>query len=319
MGQFTQAGVLSGANCQFVFKPQGPEVIMPPGRDGMHYDRLDEQPIYLAPQMLQLRRPSVDPSSIVVTRGSQELAGIIADYDQLNSVLFLNRQIGDISSVWISYSYEEGTIIYTGVDLNPLGPHTPQLYGKYVGIYMTPALIYGPVPPCSLDFGGNLVPITFSRTLFHVEGDTIQEIQDAVTNVKFDTGDDAKAILLGIFRVGQSAVVDEVKLTDTRSRGGGLQESSDPSKIPGGREGEMFWDIGMFDGEPFPPTAVIAEYPSQVLGTGMAPLTRDPMADPSGFYTPSGLLTDIDVLNKMNRHKAGGVLVITSPEDSLNA
>jgi len=321
MGQFTQDGILSGASCKFVFKPQGPEVIMPPGQDGHLYDRLDEQPIYLAPQMLQLRRPSVDPSSIVVNRGNQELTGVVADYDQLNSVLFLNRQIGDISSVWVSYSYEEGTLLYTGVDLNPLGPHMPRLYGRYVGIYMTPATIYGPVPPCTYAPGpdGDIIPIALSRTLFHVVGDTIQEIQDVVASVKFDTGDDTHAILLGIFRVGQTAVVEEVKLTDTRSQGGGISEAIDPSKIPGGREGEMFWDIGLYDGEPFPPTAIIAEYPSQILGTGIAPLVRDPMADPSGFYMPSGLLTDVDVLNKMNRHKAGGVLVITSPEDSLNA
>lgn len=316
-GEFSQDGVLSGANCKFVFRPQGPET-MPPGHlGGLTYDRMDEQPVYLGPQMLQLRRPWVTPSSIVITRGEQVL-DILEDYDQLNSILFLKTPIGDISNVWVSYSYEEDSLIYTGVDLNPLGPHSPQLYGRYVGIYMTPAEILGPVPPCSYDFAGQLVPITFARTIYHVVGDTIQDIENAVANVKFDTGDSAHAILLGVYRVGQTAVIDSVQMTDTRSRGGGISEAVEPSKILGGREGEMFNDIGLFDGEPFPPTAVIVEYPSNVLGTGIAPLTGVPFADPSGFFLPSGLLGDVDVLNKMNRHKAGGVIVITSPEDSLN-
>jgi hypothetical protein len=318
-GEFSQDGTLSGAGCKFVFRPQGPET-MPPGHlGGLTYDRMDEQPIYLGPQMLQLRRPWVISSSIVITRGEQVL-NVLEDYDQLNSILFLSTPIGDISNVWVSYSYEEDSLIYTGVDLNPLGPHNPQLYGRYVGIYMTPAEILGPVPPCTYAPGldGDIIPITFARTVYHVVGDTIKDIENAVANVKFDTGDSAMAILLGIYRVGQTAVIDSVQMTDTRSRGGGISEAVEPSKILGGREGEMFSDIGLFDGEPFPPTAVIVEYPSAVLGTGIAPMTGLPFADPSGFFLPSGLLGDVDVLNKMNRHKAGGVIVITSPEDSLN-
>lgn len=314
-GQFSQDGALNGASCKFLFKPQGSAVTMPPGRDGIKYDRLDEKPIILAPKILKLRRPNVDPLSIELTYGSRQLTGVVEDYDEINSVLFLGQEFGDLSKLYVSYSYHESSVIYTGVDLNPLGRHSPGLYGKFVGIYMTPAEITGPSPPLPSN------PVTFDRTLYHVVGDSISEIEQAVAGIKFDTGEDAKAILLGIYRVGQAATIEEVQMTDTRSRGGGLSDITEPSKAVGAEETAMFWDFAMWDGEPFPPTAVVADYPSEMLGTGEAPLEADPydrQADPSGFHVPSGLLTPQQIQAKMDRYKAGGVVVIINPEDSLN-
>jgi len=315
-GQFSQNGALNGSSCKFLFNPQGDEVTLPPGHNGgIEYDRLDEKPVILAPKILKLRRPNLNPASLVIAYGERELSGVVEDYDELNSVLFLNREFGDISKLFVSYSYYESSVIYTGVDLNPLGRHSPWLYGKFVGLYMTPAEVTGPSPPLPSN------PVTFERTLFHVVGESINEIRTKVENVKFDTGEDAKALLLGIYRVGQAATIDEAKMTDTRSRGGGMADITEPSKAKGAEETAMFWDFAMWDGEPFPPTAVIVDYPSQVLGTGEPPIEADPdlrETDPSGLYLPSGLLTPQEVQAKMDRYKAGGVIAIINPEDSLN-
>jgi hypothetical protein len=315
-GQFSQDGVLNGSSCKFLFNPQGSEVTLPPGRyGGTKYDRLDEKPVILAPKILKLRRPNLDPNTVAVTYGERTLSGVIEDYDELNSILFLNREFGDISKLFVSYSYDESSVIYTGIDLNPLGRHSPELYGKFIGLYMTPAEVTGPAPPLPSN------PVTFERTLYHIVEDNISDIEEKVDAIKFDTGENAEALLLGIYRVGQSATIDEVKLTDTRSRGGGLRDITEPSKAVGAEETAMFWDFAMWDGEPFPPTAVIVDYPTEMLGTGEAPLAADPAlreVDPSGLFVPSGLMRPEDIQAKVNRYKAGGVIAIINPEDSLN-
>ena len=138
-------------------------------------------------------------------------------------------------------------------------------------------------------------------------------------NVKFDTNDSAQAILLGIYQIGQPSIITDTKLTDTRSRGGGILDSVNPSEVEGADEALMFMDLSMWDGEPFPPTAIITQFPQEVLGTGQPDLRRDPSADPSGYFMPSGLLTTDDVQHKMAKHKAGGVVNVLSPEIDLNA
>jgi hypothetical protein len=141
----------------------------------------------------------------------------------------------------------------------------------------------------------------------------------AVQSVKFDTGDSAEALLLGIYRVSQPSNIDQLKVTDTRTRGGGIRDDVDPTKLDDAPEAVMFNDISLWNGEPFPPTAAIVEFPGELLGTGQAPLTREPQADPSGFYYPSGLMQLEDVQAKANKYKAAGVIAIVSPEDTLNA
>jgi len=178
--------------------------------------------------------------------------------------------------------------------------------GKFIGLYLTPAEIQGTSPE------------TFDRTLWHVVGNDIPTIMAAVDQIRFSNGELAHALLLGIYRVGEASLVEKVKVTDTRTCGGGLPEGVAPSKFKMAREAEMFMDISLWDGEPFPPTAIVVDVPSALIGTGIPQIVRDPAADPSGFFTPSGLLTLEDVQVKMSRYKAGGVVVITNPEDSLN-
>jgi len=311
-GEFEQDGVVSGTACKMVFRPSGDMVLMPPGQyGGLIHDRLDEQPIMLGPRTLKLRRPNMDASTVVLYRGGQELTGLVDDYDETNSVLFLSGSVGDASNLYVSYSYTETSFIYTGIDLNPLSRHSPHLYGKYVGIYMTPNDIMGASPPLPSN------PVTLDRTIWHIIGDSITEIVDAVAEIRYNTGELTEAILLGVYHIGQSMTISEVKLTDTRSRGGGILDSVDPSAV-GSEEALMFMDISMWNGEPFPPTAVIADFPEEVIGTGVPQLRRDPGADPSGYYLPSGQLTLDQVEQKMRRYKAGGVIAIVNPEPDLN-
>jgi hypothetical protein len=297
LGEFTQLATWRSAPHRFHFKPQGAEFQATQVPYSGCMTMLDEKPMILDQFTLQLRRPHVRPTSIDVRLAGASVSGAVEDYDQRNSVLFLSQQMINADNVSVSYVYEESSYIYTGVNLNPTGWHSPELMGKYVGVYMTPANLLGAYPE------------SFERTIYHAVADDVPTLIQNIENVRFSTGESAQALLLGIYYVG----------TDTRTRGGGLHSSVEPRKLGRwSRETEMFNDISAYDGIPFPPTAIIAEFPGEMLGTGMPDLRRDPAADQSGFFYPSGLLDRSDVQSKADRYKAGGVLAILDPEDILN-
>jgi hypothetical protein len=306
LGHFSQSATYLGNASKYVFEPKGDAVKMDTGLYTDRQDILDEKPVVLGPKTLALRRPNILFDSLQLYRQRETLTNVIEDYDQQNSVIFLNKELGDLSQIFASYSYEETSFIYRDVDLNPLGWNSPELFGKYVGLYMTPAEILG----ASTE--------SFGRTVWHVVSDSLVDIVTAVNNVKFDNGEDAKALLLGIYRVGAASIADDLQLTDTRTPGGGLVTEIEPEELDYAREAEMFMDISMWNGEPYPPTAVVAKVPNEVFGTGLPDLRRDPSADQSGFYYPSGVITREDAQAKLNRYKAGGVIGIVSPEEGLD-
>lgn len=309
-GQFNQLAQFSGSQHRFVFRPLAPDHFLEEGRTGYTntFDRMDEKPVVLTDKMLQLRRPNLVFSTLKLEVHRNDVTSNVGDYDTLNSILFLDTPVGDTSELFASYSYMEDSFVYTGVDLNPLGWHTPRLLGRYVGLYITPAEILGSSPQ------------SFSRTVYHVIGNDVPTIKTMVANVRFDNSDSAHALLLGVYRVGRNVTLDEIKTTDTRTRGGGLVAAREPADIENAREAEMFMDISMWDGEPFPPTAVVFGVPQEVIGTGQPGIERHPslLTQPSGFHYPSGLLKLDQVQGKANRYKAGGVLAIVSPEPDLN-
>jgi hypothetical protein len=301
----------------YYFEPKGDTVIKHHGRRGARtYDVLDENPVMLDSQVVSLRKPNIMPETIVLRYIGKDISSYVRDYDELNSILFLNTRISNPKGLSASYSHREDALVYVGIDLNPTGLNNPKILGKYVGIYMTPSMIKG----------NDGTSETFDRTLWHVIADDIPTIVQLVSSVAWvpdppapQISTNARTLLLGIYQVTQPAIVDDVKITDTRTRGGGLKDDYEPSDFDDAPEAGMFADFGLWNGEPFPPTSVIVEFPSAVIGTGMPPMERDPGADPSGFFTPSGLLSIEDVQHKANRYKAGGVIAIVMPEDNLNA
>lgn len=317
-GQFMQSGTFNGTTHQFLFKPQGVEnqLAQAPYVADHQMDQapwvggrmsiVNERPIILDNHTIQLRRPRVESWSITIRRAGVPLDNTVEDYDSQNSVLFLSERLINIQDITVDYTYLETSYIYTGVDLNPTPGHSEDLLGKYIGVYMTPAETLG------------ATPTSFERTIWHVVEDNVPDIIAAVAAIKFNTGESAEALLLGIYYVGSPSVLEDQQLTDTRTRGGGLQLSTEPTRLAYAREAEMFSDISAYNGEPFPPTAVIAEVPTEIFGTGVPQLRRNPIALPSGFHYPSGVFDQTTVQSKLDRYKAGGVLALLDSQDVLN-
>ena len=256
-------------------------------------DMVDDLPEIISEKMIQLRRRRIKDGSLTLKVDGKAVS-IERDIDLLNGVVFLT--ITPRAELTADYAFEETSYVYTGIDLNTNALHNPDIFGKYIGIYVTPYKILGSAAQ------------TFSTTVRHVIRDTYQEVVDQVDNVLFDDGTDPHAFLLGVFRPVLTAEVDDIKLVDTRVRGGGLADDVTSTDEP---ESDFFYDIGCWGGAPIADRGtVVVGVPDGMLGTGTYSIRASIPIPASGYYCPSGYFTHEYIQGVVNRHVAAGILPI---------
>lgn len=97
-------------------------------------------------------------------------------------------------------------------------------------------------------------------------------------------------LILGDIYSRESISPSALILHDVRVRGGGVQKNKTQNSISLNSETEWFWDIGIWDGKPFPGAAsVLVDIPIDILST------------------VAGMLTPVNVTEIVNRHIALGV------------
>jgi len=88
---------------------------------------------------------------------------------------------------------------------------------------------------------------------------------------------------LGSVSVGPNCNINDVQITDTRSRGGGLNLAGIanlPTVETLQPESQFYWDVGYFDGQAVPADGVIVvNIPSSVLTSNGGSLTKDEVRD----------------------------------------
>lgn len=102
-----------------------------------------------------------------------------------------------------------------------------------------------------------------------VDDGTVEGL-DVVSAAGLSLANFPSALVLAKLYVTSNAQIDNVKVIDTRTRGGGLLESTnvDDFNLPGDTRREIgtYWDVAGWDGQPVPLSAVIiVEIPSGVL------------------------------------------------------
>lgn len=267
-------------------------------------DMTNDQPVILGEKMLGLRRAPVNYNSVKLYQDGREITGAIQDIDTYNGVVFLSQKLK--TEVVADYAYQERTYVYTGVDLNTTSLHSPNLFGKYIGVYATPYKILG-----------SAWTQTFSTCIRHVVRDTYNEVVEAVDGVLFDDSTDPEAFLLGVFRPVLVADTDEIEIVDTRVRGGGIMDGIEETDEP---ESAFYWDIGRWGGKPFQDKgSLIVGVPANMIGTGSSSIRASIPIAPTGFYAPTGKLSREFIQRAVDRHAAGGHLAVLWQRRELNA
>lgn len=86
----------------------------------------------------------------------------------------------------------------------------------------------------------------------------------------------SRFLIVGKYAVGSNRGLHDVDLVDTRIRGGGIKEEFITDFKGSYPQVKWFWDIGHYDGTPFPgAAAVLVDLPADVLESNGGTLTKE--------------------------------------------
>lgn len=203
-------------------------------------------------------------------------ASIVADVDEYNGLVRLTVPVSESDRILVSYVYREDTLIYKDINLNPSINQNPAVIDQIVLLYLLPE---------SDSLGRRR-----TKTVYHKLSKTIV---GAISSI----GDSAEPILIvGAYQVRPTAVLADIKLTDSRSEGGGIKEEEVQAAIDENMEVRSFADIGQYDGIPFPGSA-----------GGVLRLERSVVTNLGREL--------VELLAK--KHLAAGGVIVLDPVDSL--
>lgn len=246
-------------------------------------------PTVIANNVFQLPRYPIHyvNNNMVFYNGDTLLnTSIIEDVDIYNGKVYIKPGIYLSNEITVDYTYLETSYVYPYVNINGHFSQNPQLLDKFVVMYAVPS--------------ESSIGITNNRTIFHSVADSIDEAIDSIEIQDIDY----PVAIIGAYNIQQVYSSDRATIVDTRSKGGGLIEFDGPkspvhnidsvldqetNEVPiesVREEAKSFWDIGRWDGQPYPgAAAVLVELPSEL---------RD-------------VLPEQDIQNKATKFLAAGV------------
>jgi hypothetical protein len=224
--------------------------------------------------IIQLPRYPVhwtEDNMVFYTDGAPLSTSIIEDVDVYNGLVYLRPGIVPTTTMQVDYVYLELNYLYPYLNINGHFSQSPDLINKFVVMYMRPR--------------ESSVAAGISRTVFHEIGDSID---GAIDSIEVDNPDIPVAIL-GAYSIQQAIASDRATILDTRIKGGGLvskeglkspshaiedvfTKPGDEEEKPGiedtYKDSASFWDIGRYDGEPYPgAAAVVVDVPNHLRDT----------------------------------------------------
>jgi hypothetical protein len=205
-----------------------------------YVDQSGVQPLRIDARTLQVpRRPIFwhRGNVVVNVNGVRQSTNMVEDVDEHNGFIFLSRPVEQQDVVQVAYVYREQTYIYPDINLNPTTNHMPQFVGQFVLFYLKPA--------------ADSIGRTWLRTVLHSAAATLEGAISQIPN------EDVPVMLLGALAVRQVNTIDEVKVIDTRSRGGGLYPDKYQHSVKVNRHMMAVTDRGNWDGVPYPGNAVV--------------------------------------------------------------
>lgn len=227
------------------------------------------------PELLSTNKIRVSCTPLVVTYNGEQATNVkvrvngkpvrVISWDASDGIMIIDGNVTDNDNMLVDYQYDETFYEYRGffdyetnkywsLDLNPSSGHyitirdpadgevkdmpSFKLIDKTIYIYVKPA---AKITKRTNGEYTLLEPVT-QNTLFH----------------SFELIEGTDALLLGEVRVRPSSNQRSIQLVDTRVRGGGLKKDIQEELMNlVEKESHFYWDIGYWDGKPFPENAVI--------------------------------------------------------------
>jgi len=268
-------------------------------------------------------------------RNNQRRILRVSDVDAVKGIIYLHDRIREQDEVYVRYAYQEDWYTYRGfekdqtffhLDLNPTPGHrhtiatngfhrwipidrdqetytskdvdNTELLVKPIHLYLRPSCIrYVNYNQESNQSIGDIIPGTArNRVLLHTD-------EEWWFNPK-DYRYDPTMLRLGkVVLQANSIISDHMTILDTRTRGGGLDESLSKEIIRQvNKESLYHWDIGYFDGEAYQENGVIiVRLPRSILKSD---------TNPNGFHESM-------IQQAIAKHKAYGILPIIEYYDEV--
>jgi hypothetical protein len=175
-------------------------------------------------------------------------ASLVQDVDVHNGLIRLKVPVDKGDKIFVDYVYREERLIYKGVNINPSMEHHPTVVDQTVLIYLVP----------TISSNGQERTTTVNHILAKTLTGALASIPQTVEPV----------LVIGAFQVRPSGVINDLSVTETRSRGGGIKPEKYEEALRYNREAFSTADAGRWDGVPFPGAATgILRLPRALLDT----------------------------------------------------
>jgi hypothetical protein len=190
----------------------------------------------------------------VGVNGGKPSGALVADADIHNGLVRLRRKIEKRDQVVVDYSYIETRFIYKDLNLNPSPQQNPMIVDQTALLYLVPS--------------SSSLGLSRSDVVRHTVAKTLAGALSAIPR------ETEPVLILGAFQVRPSGVLNDVSVTDTRVRGGGIRETKYDDALKRNREAYSVADAGRWDGVPFPaaaagvlrlPKALLNEYDREYI------------------------------------------------------
>lgn len=204
-----------------------------------------------------------DVTNVKVTVNGSPLR--VKTWDGFDGIIELDGSVTHNDEIFVDYQYDEACFTYRGyynkednrfwqLDLNPSKGHYITIRDPLDGeikdvpsftlINKTIYMYLNPAAKMALDEDGEmkLSEVVNQSTLFH----------------SFEKITNTDAVLIGEIRIRPNSNQSNINLIDTRVRGGGLKKEITKEIMKEfEEESKFYWDIGHWDGQPFPENGVI--------------------------------------------------------------
>lgn len=196
----------------------------------------------------------------------------IIDWDINNGTIKTATLLSNKDDINVSYVYKEEYALYEGfVGSGGIYPSTPPF--PFEELNLNPSSTFGHGM-----YASGMIASVYLKPYYDVESGVVYNSNTLYHNFTGEP-DSVYDLKLGSVSLGPNCGVSDVKVTDVRTRGGGLSDLGikDLNSVEVIQpETKFFWDIGYFDGQAVPTNGVIVvKIPRSVLSSNGGSFSED--------------------------------------------